>query len=166
MKGVLVAGIGNVFLGDDGFGVEVVSRLANRPLPAGVEVADYGLRGYDLACALLEDYRAAVLVDAVQRGHAPGTLAVIEPDVDDPDGSGAPGLVDGHGLNPVEVLRLVRQLGGRPPPLFLVGCEPATFGPEEEGLMGLSPPVEAAVDEAVRMVESLARRLASGQEVD
>jgi hydrogenase maturation protease len=161
---VLVAGIGSVFDGDDGFGVEVVSRLARRPQPADVVVEDYGIRGFDLACALLENHGAAVLVDAVRRGHPPGTLELIEPDVDHPELT-ALGPVDGHGLDPVAVLHLVRQIGGRPPRLLLVGCEPATFEPQGEGMVGLSPPVDAAVDEAVPMVESLAARLAGGREV-
>lgn len=156
MNKLLVAGIGNVFLGDDGFGVEVVRRLSARPLPEDVEVADYGIRGFDLAYALMDEYRAAVLVDALPHGCEPGSLALMEPDFDSLD---APGVIEGHGMNPVEVLRLVKQLGGRPPRLFLVGCEPETFGPEEEGMMGLSAPVEAAVDEAVSMVESLVRQL-------
>lgn len=152
---ILVAGIGNVFLGDDGFGVEVVARLAGRPLPDGVEVADYGVRGYDLALALMDGYDAAILVDAIPRGQAPGTLCVLEPDLDDLRGDQ---LMNGHGLNPVEVFRLVKQFGGTPPPTYLVGCEPAEIDPEGEGRMGLSPPVSAAVDEAVGLVGELVAR--------
>ncbi len=162
MSRILVAGIGNVFLGDDGFGVEVVARLSQRPLPPGVEVADYGIRGFDLAYALMGDYDAAILVDAISRGHRPGTVILFEPDPGDAGRPGAPGPVEAHGMDPGEVLRLVRQLGGTPPRLLLVGCEPATFGPEDEGRMGLSPPVEAAVDEAVRMVESVLGQLVNG----
>ena len=160
---VLVAGIGNVFLGDDGFGVEVVARLAGRRLPAGVEVADYGIRGFDLAYALMEDYEAAILVDALPLGREPGALGVLEPELAELDGFG---VVEGHGMNPVEVFRLVKQFGGRlPPTLLIVGCQPGTFGPENEGQLGLSDPVAAAVDEAVGLVESLLRRVAQMQEV-
>ncbi len=161
MSRVLVAGIGNVFLGDDGFGVEVVHRLRGRDMPGEVEVADYGIRGFDLAYALMEPYDTAILVDTLPQGGEPGTLAVIEPEFEALD---ALGQVQGHSMSPVEVLRLVKQLGGVPPRLLLVGCEPATFGPDDEGAMGLSPPVELAVDRAVRIVESLVRRLHYGDE--
>ena len=160
---VLVAGIGNVFLGDDGFGVEVVTRLAGRRLPASVQVGDYGIRGFDLAYALMEDYDAAILVDALPLGREAGALGVLEPDLVELDGLG---LVDGHGMNPVEVFRLVKQFGGRlPPTLLIVGCQPGTFGPENEGQLGLSDPVAASVDEAVGLVESLMERVTQRQEV-
>ncbi|MBO0688144.1 MAG: hydrogenase maturation protease [Candidatus Dormibacteraeota bacterium] len=156
---VLVAGIGNVFLGDDGFGVEVVSRLRSRSLPGGVEVADYGIRGFDLAFSLLDGYDAVVIVDAVPRGGPPGTVRVLQPEPEPPEEVAQERVVDSHGMNPMEVFRLVRQYGGTAPPTYLVGCEPATTGPEE-GCMELSPPVAAAVDEAVVLVESLVERLA------
>jgi hydrogenase maturation protease len=161
-RSILVAGIGNIFLGDDGFGVEVAQRMASRPLPAGVSVGDYGIRGYDLAYALMAAPDHAILVDACPRGEAPGTLYVMEPDPDELEAAtGDPGFLDGHAMNPVSVLRLARSLGGTPAPVVVVGCEPATLGPEE-GHIGLSPPVQAAVDEAVMLVESLiARFLAS-----
>jgi hydrogenase maturation protease len=150
---VLVAGIGNVLLADDGFGVEVARRLAERELPLGVKVADFGIRGMDLAYELQEDYDAAVLVDAVPRGEPPGTLYVIEPDL---DGDGGDGL-DPHGMSPVRVLGLARVLGTLPPRILVVGCEPAVvMGPgDEELVMELSAPVRAAVEEAVGLVESL-----------
>jgi hydrogenase maturation protease len=148
---VLVAGIGNIFLGDDAFGVEVVRRLATRELPEGVQVADFGIRGFDLAHALMDADSTAVLVDATPRGGEPGTLYLIEASVD----AGAP-AIEPHGMDPASVLRLVHALGGRLPRVLLVGCEPSTLGFDEDfGQMGLSPPVEAAVDEAVRMIESL-----------
>jgi hydrogenase maturation protease len=156
---VLVAGIGNVFLGDDGFGVEVVSRLDASTLPEGVEVADYGIRGFDLAYALMEAYDAVVLVDALPRGEPAGTLCVLEPELDDLDGAG---VLDSHGMNPMEVFRMVRQLGGALPPTYLVGCEPASFGPEHEGSMELSPPVLAAIDGALALVRELVERLTAG----
>jgi hydrogenase maturation protease len=149
---ILVAGIGNVFLGDDGFGVEVVGKLAQRQWPDGIEIADFGIRGFDLAYALMEDYDAAILVDAVCQNEPPGTVFVIEPDLDRLEGDAAP---DGHTMNPVQVLLMVRQFGGSPPKrLLLVGCEPESLG-GEHGEMGLTAPVTAAVDEAVRTVESL-----------
>jgi len=158
---ILVAGIGNIFLGDDGFGVEVAQRLAARTLPEGVTVGDYGIRGYDLAYALMARPDHAILIDACPRGEAPGTLFVIDPDPADLGPAGDPGYLDGHAMNPVSVLRLARSLGGALNPVVVVGCEPATLGPEE-GLIGLSAPVAAAVDDAVALVESLiARFLAS-----
>jgi hydrogenase maturation protease len=147
---VLVAGIGNIFLGDDAFGVEVVRRLANRTLPAGVQVVDFGIRGFDLAHALMDSDATAVLVDATPRGGEPGTLYLLEAAVD-----GGEPSVETHAMDPATVLRLVEALGGRPPRVLVVGCEPATIDLDDEGQIGLSPAVEAAVDEAVRMIESL-----------
>jgi len=150
---VLVAGIGNVFLGDDGFGVEVARRLGERELPAGVDVADFGIRGMDLVYALGDDYDAAVFVDAVPRGQAPGTLYVIEPEVDENELS-----LDTHGMDPVKVLRLAGELGPVPDRLLVVGCEPQTrmSGDTDEDLVGeLSAPVAAAIDGALELVESL-----------
>ncbi len=152
---ILVAGIGNIFLGDDAFGVEVVRRLESRNLPASVKVADFGIRGFDLAYALQDGYETTILVDACPRGQAPGTLYVIEPDLkalDDPEAPQA--VVEAHAMNPVSVLRMARAMNIEVKNVLLVGCEPETLG-GEEGQMGLSAPVEAALDEAVRMVESL-----------
>lgn len=157
---ILVAGIGNVFLGDDGFGVEAVNRLATRALPAGVEVVDYGIRGMDLAYALGDEWDAAVLVDAVPRGERPGTLFLIEPELD------LEGVVpEAHGMDPVKVLALARQLGELPPRVLVVGCEPLTqMSPDDEELLGeLSEPVRAALDEAVQMIESLLAELTAGE---
>jgi hydrogenase maturation protease len=165
---ILVAGIGNIFLGDDGFGVEVVQRLARRRLPDGVIVADFGIRGYDLAYALMGGHDHVILVDACPRGDAPGTVYVVEPDLASPDasGDGQPIALDAHDMNPMHVLNLARSLGAVPEHVLLVGCEPATLGPEE-GLMGLSAPVEGAVNEAVTLIESLVvRLLAREQHVD
>ncbi len=148
---ILVAGIGNVFLGDDAFGVEVVRRLAGRPQPEGVRVVDFGIRGFDLACALAGGCDAAILVDATPRGGPPGTLYVIEPELPGPPEE-ASGM---HGLDPQRVLALVRTLGSEPPPLRLVGCEPLTLGSDEEPAMGLSGPVAAAVGEAVGLIEEM-----------
>lgn len=159
---ILVAGIGNIFLGDDGFGVEVLSRLSQRPAPDDVEIADFGIRGFDLAYALMDGYETAVLVDALPRGGAPGTVYLFEPDVDNLKSEGP---FDSHGMNPVEVLRMVKDLGGRPPRILIVGCEPEDFGPENVGRMGLSETVGAAVDEAVRMVDQVLSDLTQKQEV-
>ncbi len=153
---ILVAGIGNIFLGDDAFGVEVVRRLSERPLPETVRVIDFGIRGLDLTYALLDDYDAAILVDAVPRGDNPGTLYVLEPEspVTGPESQDA-ALVDAHVMNPMRVLQMVSSLGARPKQVLIVGCEPATSGDEFEGVMGLSPAVEAALGGAVALVESL-----------
>ncbi len=158
---ILIAGIGNVFLGDDAFGVEVAQRMLCRPPDPYVHIVDFGVRGYDLAYALLQDYQAAILVDAVPRGGAPGTLYTIEPTGDDlPADSGSPAAIDAHVMNPMQVLEFVRTLGGRPPRLLLVGCEPATLGDELEGKMGLSEPVLAAVDPAIEMIDRLVAEIA------
>jgi hydrogenase maturation protease len=155
MSGILVAGIGNIFKGDDGFGVEVAQRLARKNLPDAVKVVDFGIRGIDLAYALLDGYRAAVLVDTVQRGGAPGTVYVIRPDWPSEEEATYDELqIAPHDLDPMKVLRLVKALGGGCDRLVVIGCEPATFG-DEEGAMGLSPPVTAAVDQAVPAIETL-----------
>lgn len=155
MSGILIAGIGNIFKGDDGFGVEVAQRLARINLPDGVKVIDFGICGIDLAYALLDGYGAAVLVDTVQRGEAPGTVCVMAPDWPTEEEATQDELqIAPHDLDPMKVLRLVKALGGRCARLLVVGCEPGTFG-DEEGTMGLSPPVAAAVDEAVPMIQTL-----------
>ena len=159
---ILVAGIGNIFLGDDAFGVEVVRRMAGLKLPESVRVSDFGIRGFDLAYALQDGYETTILVDACPRGQAPGTLYVIEPDLkvlDDPEAPQA--TVEAHAMNPMSVLRMARAMNIEVKNVLLVGCEPETLG-GEEGQMGLSAPVEAAVDEAVKLVESLVNRILNG----
>lgn len=153
---VLVAGVGNIFMADDGFGVEVARRLMGRELPAGVVVGDFGIRGLDLMYALGEGYDAVVLVDALPRGEAPGTLTVIEPE---PEADDIP--LDAHGMDPAKVLALAGQLGDVPERVLLVGCEPKVrmSGDEEDVVAGLSEPVQAAVDEALSLVESLLEEL-------
>lgn len=155
---VLIACIGNIFLADDAFGVEVARRLAGRPLPEGVRLVDFGIRGYDLALALLdESLDVAIFVDAVPRGEAPGTLYVIEPEWPTFElGQASP--VEAHGLDPEKVLRLVLTLGGRPKPVLLVGCEPSPFD-EEDPPMELSAPVQMAVAGAVVLIESLVAQI-------
>jgi len=154
-KGILVAGIGNIFQSDDGFGSEVARRLlAGPPLPEGATVVDYGIRGVHLAYELLDGYDAAILVDATRQGEEPGTIYVIEPDVENIEtesGLAEAGIVDAHGMDPASVLALLQSLGGRVDRLLVVGCEPADV---EEG-MGLSDAVAAAVDEACRVVRHL-----------
>jgi len=161
LPSILIAGIGNIFLGDDGFGVEVAQRLARRKLPAGVKVADFGIRGFDLAYALLDGFDVTVLVDACPRGGEPGTLYVIEPDLKaiQESASGAP--VDAHTMNPMNVIRMAQSMGGELKRILLVGCEPQTLGPEE-GQMGLSNPVTAGVEEAVIRIERLIDEIQSG----
>ena len=159
---ILVAGIGNILLGDDGFGVEVVRRLAERELPDAVQIVDFGIHGMDLAYALLEDYDAVILVDAASRGEKPGTLYLIEPQVDQ-DGAVA---LDTHAMDPVKVLALARALGARPTRTWVVACEPGRLvdgGDYEDVLVELSAPVQAAVDEAVTMVESLVEDISGVQ---
>ena len=149
---ILVAGIGNVFLGDDGFGVALADRLARTELPCGVEVVDYGIRGMDLAYALHEGWDVVVFLDAMPRGLEPGTLSVLEPDLD-----GLEAAVDAHGMDPVKVLGLARALGGELPRVLVVGCEPRDVmrGDEEDVVATVSEPVRAALDEGVRLVRSL-----------
>jgi hydrogenase maturation protease len=158
-KRILIAGIGNIFLGDDAFGVEVATILARRSFPRGVRVADFGIRGFDLAYALMEGYQTTILVDAYPGGGQPGTLLVVEPDLQNLDPAGThPGFVDPHGMNPLNVLRMAVNMGAQLKRILLVGCVPATLGPEE-GKMGLSEPIAAAVDEAVELIDSLATRI-------
>ncbi len=151
---VLVAGIGNIFFGDDGFGVEVVRRLAGRDLGPGIRVADFGIRGFDLSCALLDPHDQVILVDASVRGGVPGTLYVLEIG----DAQEGPASLEAHGMAPEQVFRAVRSMGGTLNHVYLVACEPQDFGDPETGRMGLSAPVEAAVDTAIEMIESLTKR--------
>ncbi len=156
---VLIAGIGNIFLGDDGFGVEVVKRLAGRELPGDVEVRDFGIRGMDLAYALQDDYEVVVFVDATPRGEKPGTVYLIEPEIEEDGGV----VLDTHGMDPVKVIKFARALGPGPSRTLVVGCEPQVVLSGEdydEMLMKMSEPVQAAVEEAVKMVESLVEEIA------
>lgn len=150
---ILIAGIGNVFLGDDGFGVEMVRRLAAWPPTGGITVQDFGIRGLDLAYALLDPYDAVIFVDAAARGGSPGTLYLIEPQI---DSSGAATL-DAHGMDPVKVLALARAMGAPPTKVYVVACEPGFIPPpdSDDVVMELTAPVEAAVGEAVKMVQVL-----------
>ena len=160
-NGILVAGIGNIFQSDDGFGSEVARRLlAGPPVPEGVKLVDYGIRGVHLAYELLDGYDVAILVDATSQGGEPGTIYVLEPDIDAIEtetGLAEAGIVDAHGMDPASVLALLRSLGGRVERLLVVGCEPAEVG---DG-MGLSEPVAGAVEEACRVVRQLIDQEAS-----
>ena len=160
---ILIAGIGNIFMGDDAFGVEVARQLAQRQLPAEVRVGDFGIRGFDLAYALQNGYETTILIDACPRGDEPGTLYVVEPDLTALGRAEAAGAaVDAHGMDPVTILQLAASMGAPLKRVLLVGCEPATLGPEE-GLMGLSEPVTRAVNEAVNLVESVMNQLLAGE---
>ena len=149
---ILVAGVGNIFLGDDGFGVEVAQSLGKRQLPETVTVKDFGIRGFDLAYALLDPWDGVIIVDALPRGEAPGTLYVIEPD----RSAAADADINPHGMDPVRVLNLAASMGTISARVLVVGCEPHDFGDELEGRMGLSSPVQAAVEEACTTVLELA----------
>ncbi len=159
---ILIAGVGNIFFGDDAFGVEVARRLMAKTLPHGVRVIDFGIRGLDLTYALLEDYDAVILVDAVPRGEPPGTLYVLDlaDEFDDNDAGFAP-QVDPHTLDPARVLALVKELGGDPRRVYLVGCEPEPIDPDDLE-MELSEPVRAAIDEAVLLIEELVEKSLTG----
>ena len=148
-RGVLVAGIGNIFQTDDAFGVEVAQRLATRTLPPGARVEDFGIRGVHLAYELLEGYDGLVLIDAIPLGEPAGTLAVIAPEVrpEPMTGDDMAPVVDAHTMNPEVVLTTLARLGGSVENIFIVGCQPANL---QEG-MGLTAAVAAAVDEAVEM---------------
>ncbi|NLT65352.1 MAG: hydrogenase maturation protease [Acidobacteria bacterium] len=149
VKPILVAGIGNIFLGDDAFGVHAARRLIGYDLPDEVYVADFGIRGIDLAYALADGYELVILLDATKRGGAPGTLYLIEPD---PEAMEPAGLPDAHSMDPELVLRFARRLGWEPGHLYLVGCEPY-----ELERQGLSKVVEASLDGAIEMVQRLIR---------
>jgi hydrogenase maturation protease len=157
---VLVAGVGNIFMGDDGFGVEVVRHLGCREFPAGVNVVDFGIRGYDLAFALMDEYDHVILVDACPWGKTPGDVFVIEPDIDH---ESDPATFDAHDMHPVHVLRLARAQGATLKNVLIVGCEPVTLGPPE-GQMGLSLDVQAAVVQAATVVELLIAKFLNGGE--
>jgi hydrogenase maturation protease len=151
---VLIAGIGNIFLGDDGFGVEVAKRLASEALPDWVRVTDFGIRGLHLAYELLDTaYETTILVDVTPRGGTPGTVYLIEPDLATLD-SGAYSSPDAHGMHPEAVFSFLRALGGTVGRVLIVGCEPARTAEE----IGLSEPVARAVPEAVTLILNLIQR--------
>lgn len=157
---VLVAGIGNIFCGDDGFGVAVAKHLLSLALPAEVRVVDFGIRGLDLAYALQDGYQATILVDAYSHGQRPGTISLIEPDLSKLEES-VVASVDGHSMDPLNVLRMARSMQANLNLVLLVGCEPESLG-GEDGHMGLSEPVASAVDEAAKMIVSVVQTILCG----
>jgi hydrogenase maturation protease len=161
---VLIAGIGNIFLGDDGFGVEVVRRLASSTLPEAVRVVDFGIRGLDLVYALQDGYETTILIDAYPHGKTPGTVSVVELDANETITESPGNFIEPHSMHPMNVLRMASAMHGPLKRVLLVGCEPATLG-GDEGHMGLSEPVEAAVQEAVKATESLVKRILDGESI-
>lgn len=164
MPRILVAGIGNIFLGDDAFGSELARVLLRREWPANVRVEDFGIRGLDLTFALSDGYDAVILIDATPRGGEPGTLYTIEPDLSELDSMAAEGAgVETHGMNPMRVLAVARSMGAQFHRIVVLGCEPSpeTIDPDGPGEMGLSEPVRLALDEAVAIVESLVAQIAA-----
>jgi hydrogenase maturation protease len=159
---ILVAGIGNIFLGDDAFGSEVVQRMSARCGTADIRIVDFGIRGLDLIYALTDGYDSAIIVDALARGGDPGTVYVIEPDLNEI--SQVAPVIEAHGMDPLRVLAVARSMGAQLKNIHIVGCEPETFGPDE-GLMGLSPRVAAAVEPAIRVVESLIAKFATREAI-
>ncbi|HEY1987704.1 MAG TPA: hydrogenase maturation protease [Terracidiphilus sp.] len=155
---ILVACIGNIFRGDDGFGVAAATALVAAHLPPDVTVVDYGIRGFDLASAMLGSWSAVILVDAVARGGAPGTVYLLQP----AEASAEQNGIDPHSMDPVRVLETAHSLGEVSAEVFIVGCEPLDLGDEIEGRMGLSDVVWAAIPNAVKMIQGLAERLAGG----
>lgn len=171
MSSILIAGIGNLFLGDDGFGVEVVQRMQERPVRDGVQIADFGICGIDLTYALLDGVDLAILVDATQRGGLPGSLylldasASLQSDGETEGASSRPLFISPHEIAPDKVLRSVRLMGGCCGRILLVGCEPESFGTEagQEGRIGLSDAVAASVEQAITLIESLLDEVAEEQ---
>ncbi|MDQ3636017.1 MAG: hydrogenase maturation protease [Acidobacteriota bacterium] len=157
---ILIAGLGNIFLGDDAFGSEVARKLMQRDLPENVRVVDFGIRGLDLAYTLLDAKEdVTILVDATPRGGEIGTLYTIEPDLSELNNLDAGQMqIEPHGMNPMKVLAMVKSMGGEFKKILLVGCEPEILDPDEEK-MGLNEPVALAVDEAVKTVESLINKI-------
>jgi len=155
---ILIAGIGNIFFGDDGFGCEVAQQLMQNTLPTEVRVIDFGIRSYDLAYTLTDGFDVVTLVDAMARGEAPGTVAVIEPDLNRL-GEFQNSVPDAHSLDPVSVLHLAQTIGSLPQRLLLVACEPAVL--DSEGDLALSEPVRAAVPHAIEEIESLVAKFLS-----
>jgi hydrogenase maturation protease len=161
---VLIAGIGNIFQGDDCFGVAVVHKLAAFGLSENIRVMDIGTCSIDLAFALLDKYDLTILVDATARGGAPGTLYTIEITRDDiPDGSHEAPMVNSHTLNPVRVLALAKSMGAQLKEVLLIGCEPLVVEHDESGYIGLSEVVEAAVDAAVETIRRLVEEFANSK---
>lgn len=161
---ILIAGVGNIFLGDDGFGVEVARRLLAIGVPAGVRVVDFGIRGLDLAYALQDGYETTILVDAYPHGQTPGTVSIVEPDLDELSRQQGD-FVQPHAMHPVNVLRMASAMNGSLRRVLVVGCEPADLG-GDEGRIGLSEAVEIAVAEGVNRIDALIVQLLAGNEIE
>jgi hydrogenase maturation protease len=154
---ILIAGVGNAWLRDDGFGGEVARRLEQRPLPEGVAVMDAGTGGLDLAYEVMRGYDALVILDVSRQGGDPGTLYVMEVSEESIEGKIEDGeVINPHGMDPQTVLRFVRSIGAWPGRVVVIACEPAEV--EEMGF-GLSPDVQAAVVRAVELVVQTADEL-------
>jgi len=163
IRRILVAGVGNIFLGDDAFGVEVAQRLLCRPMPEGVCVVDFGIRGLDLAFALLDGYEAVILVDAMPRGGAPGTVYVLEPELATPaTNQPVAATLETHNMDPVRVLQTATALGAPLRRVIIVGCEPEAC---ENGNFAaeMSDPARSAVHEAIRTIEALVAQFLDGE---
>ena len=160
---ILVAGIGNVFKGDDGFGVEVARALSkptdrdHRALPDDVEFIEFGIRGVDLAFAITSGYEIVILIDAMARGGEPGSVCVIQPRAADLRGSAT--AMQGHNLDPLSVLQWASGMVDALPEVYVVGCEPSEIPDEEDLVEGLTPPVRAAVGKAVELIHKLVSQL-------
>jgi hydrogenase maturation protease len=156
---ILVAGVGNIFMGDDAFGSEVARRLMNEPWPPEVRVTDFGIRSYDLVYALMDGYDVTILVDAVARQQPPGTVYLIEPDLSQPDHLDET-MADAHSMSPVKVLQMLQTFGNSPGRFYLVGCEPANLE-LEDGEIGLSKIVDASIPRAIELIKTLVNDLLS-----
>ena len=150
---LLVAGIGNIFFGDDAFGSEVARQMLAQQWPGHVRIADFGIRSMDLMFALLDGYDTVILVDASRRGGAPGTLYLIEPEL----GEAGPIAVEAHSMDAGRVLSAARSMGATWNRLLVVGCEPSlhTADPDGPGSMGLSGPVAGSIDDALEMIRRI-----------
>lgn len=154
---ILIAGIGNIFFGDDAFGSELARELLRREWPEGVQIEDFGIRSYDLAYAIMDGQDAVIFLDATPRGELPGTISLIELDMQGLEGG--EGVVDAHSLNPVSVLQMVHTLGDTTSRFYLIGCEPAVLEADE---LGLSLTVQAAIPQAIDMTVEVVHRLLDG----
>lgn len=164
---ILIACIGNIFLGDDAFGVEVAKHLMAKNLPEEIKVVDFGIRGIDLVYTLLDKWDLTIFVDAISKGETPGTIYVIEPDLNELSNSDQAPIVEAHNLDPLKALSLAKSMGAELKNILLVGCEPLTFGLEQEdtqqqlgqfGQFTLSEPVQASITKAILLIESLATK--------
>ena len=161
-KRVMIAGIGNMFMKDDGFGSAVVKRIMNKKFPEGVEVKDFGTGGLKLAYDLMKGYDGLIFLDASSRGEKPGTLYVIEPNENDfSNDLEQGGPIDPHGADPVTVLRFVKSIGSWPAKVFIVACEPEAVDDFE---IGLSEPVNTAIDTAIEMVDDIVKDIYKAKE--